>query len=44
MITINLTRVKKAIFHPKAAFLYFIGYIEGELLRFTSKRKIDLRK
>jgi len=44
MITINLTRVKKAIFYPKAAFLYFIGYIEGELLRFTSKRKIDLRK
>ncbi len=44
MITINLTRIKKAIFHPRAAFLYFIGYIEGGLLRFTSKRKIDLRK
>ena len=44
MITINLTRIKKVFLNPKAAFSYFIGYIEGELLRFTSKRKIDLRK
>ena len=44
MITITLTRVKKAFFHPKAAFLYFKGSIEGELLRFTSKRRINLKK
>jgi hypothetical protein len=44
MITISLTRIKKAIFHPKAAFSYFIGHIEGQFLRFTCKRKIDLRK
>jgi len=44
MITINLGRIKKAFFHPKTAFLYFKGYIEGELLRFASKRKIDLKK
>jgi len=44
MITINLARIKKAFIHPKAAFLYFKGYIEGQLLRFTCKRKIDLKK
>jgi len=44
MAIITLKRIKKAIFYPKAAFLYFIGYIEGGLLRFTSKRRIDLRK
>ncbi len=44
MITINLGRIKKAFFHPKAAFLYFREYLEGKFLRFISKRKIDLRK
>ena len=44
MITISLARIKKTIFYPKAAFLYFIGYIEGKFLRFVCRRKIDLRK
>jgi len=44
MITINLGRIKKAFIHPKAAFSYFMGHIEGQFLRFTSKRKIDLKK
>jgi len=44
MITITLTRIKKAFLYPRAAFLYFKGYLECELLRFTSKRKIDLRR
>ena len=44
MTIITLTRVKKALFHPKAAFLYFKEFMKGELLRFTCKRKIDLKK
>ena len=44
MITITFTRIKKAIFYPKAVFLYLVGSISGQLLRFTSKRKIDLKK
>lgn len=44
MITITLTRIKKAFLHPKAAFLYFKSYLEGEFLRFASKRKIYLKK
>jgi len=44
MITINSTRIKKAFLHPEAAFLYLKGYLEGWLLRFRSKRKIDLKK
>jgi len=44
MITITLTRVKKAIFHPKAAFSYLKGYLDGQFLRFTSKKRIDLKK
>jgi len=44
MITINLTRVKRAFLHPKVAFLYFMEFVVGEFLRFISKRKIDLKK
>ena len=44
MITINLTRIKKAFLRPKAAFLYLKGYLEGEFLRFLSKKRVDLKK
>ncbi len=44
MARITLKRIKKAFFHPKVAFLYFREFIEGEFLRFISKRKIDLKK
>jgi len=44
MITINLTRIKKAILRPKAAFLYLKGYLGGEFLRFLSKKRVDLKK
>ena len=44
MIAINLTRVKKAVLSPKIAFSYLKNYLDGQILRFTSRRKIDLRK
>ena len=44
MIKINLTRVKKAFFHPKVTFSYFREFVAGEFLRFISERKINLKK
>jgi hypothetical protein len=44
MIYISLSRIKKAVINPKAAFAYLKNYLEGKFLKLFSKKKVILEK
>ncbi len=48
MVSITSTRIKKALLHPSAAFLYFKNYLRGEVIRQKMKcsflNKVNLKK
>jgi len=43
MISITSSRIKKALLHPREAFLYVKNYLKGEIIRQKCKHPIFLR-